>query len=151
MRRHPALHDLSRDHHVLLLHARRLRGEDARVAPEVARERFLRFAPILLHHVAEEEAAIAPRLEPGLRQRMLLEHGRLRGLVARLDADPAAAGELGRLLRDHVRFEEREAFPDLEARLAPADWERLRAEALRLRTAARPDSVGPGAAEACHL
>jgi hemerythrin-like domain-containing protein len=49
-------------------------------------------------------------------ERMLREHETIRARVAAV-AGVESAHELGTLLHDHVRFEERELFPWLESRL----------------------------------
>lgn len=145
MRRHPALQGLSRDHHVALLHARRLRGDDPRVDPEAARSRFLRYAEaILAHHFAEEEDALLPFLgDARLRERLLREHANLRQRIARLQgADAAFQRDLGERLRAHVRFEEDELFEALQRDLGEGQWRQLDAAARQVRARARPASSG---------
>lgn len=131
MRRHPALQDLSRDHHHVLLHARRLRGDDARVDAATARQRFLSYYDaILVHHLREEEEALRPHLTTNQADRLVSEHNQIRKLAADLATSSAGASELGELLRAHVRWEEDELFQDLQAKLQEAGWRTIQ-ESLR--------------------
>jgi len=132
MKRAEALQPLSRDHLKSLLAAKRLR--EATGAAQAARG-FLEFWQTEgRHHFRVEEEVLLPgwalhsavdRVAVG---RMLEEH-----LAIRRGALRAAAGEasleelqeLGRLLDDHVRFEERELFPIIEEALTPEDLGRL--------------------------
>ena len=155
MRRHPTLQDLSRDHHDVLVHARRLRGLDARVDAAHARERFLRYADaVLLHHFSEEDAVLAPLAQPAHRGRLAAEHADLRRRIAWLAeaaADPAldaAQKELGEALRLHVRFEEDVLFADLQDRLDDVALAGLADELGAFRRQVRPQA---GAGESCFL
>jgi hemerythrin-like domain-containing protein len=60
---------------------------------------------------------------------MLIDHVRIRAAAARLeeDADPPVEmlHDLGTMLERHVRLEEREVFPLIEAALPEAAAERL--------------------------
>ena len=141
MKRHPALVPLSHDHHHTLVRARELReaagaGEEARAA---AAERFrAHFAREMVRHFREEEELVFPLLplQPPELDRVLAEHQRVRALARRLrDEGPAAetVAELGALLEEHIRLEERKVFelvqdavpePTLaELRLAPREGE----------------------------
>ena len=125
MKRSPELAPLSRDHQVALEHALRLRratGDDVRATVE----RFLAFfATEGERHFHQEEELLLPHVPPDARplaDRMCAEHAEIRRR-ARLvgeTPEPAAAAELGQLLHDHVRFEERELFPLLEG-VVPAE------------------------------
>ncbi len=135
MKRSAALTPLSHDHHVALevaLRLRRATDEDLGAAVE----RFAAFwHPTGLRHFAVEEELLPGALPP--RQagwgaeiaRMRAEHERLRALARMLEEDGtdrlATAHELGTLLNDHVRFEERELFVLLETHLAPGALARL--------------------------
>jgi len=119
MRRSPELAPLSRDHHVALEHALRLRraGEED-VAAAVSG--FLAFlvGPGRAHFAQEEELLVpaVPSARADLARRMLAEHREILDRAERLGEDPrvAEANGLGELLTRHVRFEERELFPLLE-------------------------------------
>jgi hypothetical protein len=129
MKRSEALAALSRDHHHALEAARRLR----RAAPaelDDAVEWFHRFwGEHGRDHFAIEEELLLPVISDGdpewrvAAQRVRDEHRAIRGRIPGLRAGAAAerlvaANELGRLLHDHVRFEERHLFRLLEDRLA---------------------------------
>jgi hemerythrin-like domain-containing protein len=125
MKRDEALRPLSREHLQALLTAKRLReAED----PRKAAEAFLEFwrSSGGRHFRVEEEvllpawAAEAEVDRDGVR-RMLEEHLAIRREALRLESrEPALeqVRELGTLLHDHVRFEERELFPMVEGALS---------------------------------
>ncbi|WP_323002139.1 hemerythrin domain-containing protein [Denitromonas sp.] len=116
MRRDPRLVPLSREHHAALRLARALiAGTGVAMLVQMRAE--------LQAHFDEEERDLLPVLraagEPALVDRLLREHAQLNALF-----DAAAAGqhcaEAGEALIAHVRFEEREMFPAVEAALVPA-------------------------------
>ena len=126
MKRHAALVPLSHDHHHGLVEARRLRRAAALDEAErrEAAAAFLGFFDRETRaHFREEEERFFPLLvdadDPAteLLARALLEHQRLYALVAALADVPSAAlvEELGGTLERHIRFEERELFPLIEA------------------------------------
>jgi hemerythrin-like domain-containing protein len=130
MKRHSSLVPLSHDHHHALVRARQLhgaaQGETAVRQAEAAS--FVRFfAGETVRHFREEEERLFPLLvdfawqAEELLVQALLEHRRLRALVARLDRElatdsvaPALMRELADLLESHTRFEERRLFPLVE-------------------------------------
>lgn len=128
MKRSDQLAPLSRDHHVALEVALRLRRADAAtVADAVAR-----FGTYWQEHGAahfeQEERALLPVLPAddaalqAAAARVLDEHRELHALAQTALADPTdvqEAAALGELLHAHVRFEERELFPLVEDRLPP--------------------------------
>jgi hemerythrin-like domain-containing protein len=124
MKRSEALAGLSRDHHEALAVALRLRRADATTADE-ARERFAEyFERRGAEHFDLEESVLGPAIValPGgqeLHERLLAEHEHLRALGASViqGASVAVLHEFGGDLTAHVRFEERELFPLLEAHL----------------------------------
>lgn len=128
MKRHPALVPLSHDHHQTLVRARELRraaesGEQAEL--ERASARFGRaFAGEVSRHFRDEEELLFPLLgeldppPPSLTQ-AAADHARIRSLVRRLP-DRDAAAELGALLEQHVRLEERELFELVQERVPEA-------------------------------
>jgi hypothetical protein len=154
MKRHPALHDLSRDHHPTLLHARRLRGEDPQVDAATARRRFLLFhQAIARFHFEEEDRALTPFIrDDAARRRLAAEHADLSERVARLPtADEAFQRDLGHRLRAHIRWEEDELFEAMQRELDEADWQQVAAIANGYRARVRPGSFGPGAHEECFV
>jgi hypothetical protein len=125
MKRSPQLAALSRDHHLALEAALRLR----RASPGDEAEAVAYFLAFWEghgeRHFAIEEALVLPAL-PGTddawaegARRVRRDHEEIRGRASDLSEGRGAeaARELGELLRDHVRFEERQLFPLLEARL----------------------------------
>lgn len=144
MKRAEALRPLSREHLHALFAAKQLREADDL---EGATEVFLGFwrGDGRRHFRVEEEvllptwAAHAEVDREGV-SRMLEEHLAIRRQALRLERGELSLDdlrELGRLLHDHVRFEERRLFPLVEEALDPARLGQL-AEALRAR-AAPPD------------
>jgi hemerythrin HHE cation binding domain-containing protein len=124
MQRSPALASLSRDHHHALVVAQALRRADEG-STETARATFLRYwDDDGAEHFRREEELLLPAFagygDPHhpLVLRALGEHVAIRHRAARLAAErqpPGALRELGELLAAHVRLEERELFPLIEA------------------------------------
>jgi hypothetical protein len=152
MKRSPALVTLSHDHHQALSIAQKLRSATAGTAGD-ARAAFVAYwdGHGRGHFQLEEEILLPAYARHGdshhpLVARALCDHVAIR---ARADAlaqdqapDPAVLHELGTCLADHVRLEERELFPLVEAAL-PA--ERLAAVATALDRAERHTGSGrPG-------
>jgi hypothetical protein len=145
MKRAEALRPLSREHLVALLAAKKLReatdlGEATRAFLDFWRSDGRR------HFRVEEEVllpgwALHAEVDRDGVGRMLDEHLAVRRGALRLEAGEASledARELGRLLHDHVRFEERQLFPRVEADLGAGDLARL-AAAIEDAEAATPD------------
>ena len=131
VKRDSALIPLSRDHHQALFAAQQLRraGEDTAAS---ARDAFLGFwrERGRAHFRAEEEVLLPAYAGHGdphhpLVARALCEHAVIRHRADALAGGAAAAvddlHELARLLDDHVRLEERELFPLIEAALPQED------------------------------
>ena len=146
--RAPALVPLSRDHHEALVQAlwlKRLAGSATAAAA------FLEFFRAELDgHMADEEDVVLPpadRFDPAGAARIRQEHVELRRLAASLAAGTAVAEDmaaLGRLLHDHVRYEERVFFMGVQAALS--------AEALAdLETALEAHRAARGVTAACRL
>lgn len=115
MKRHPFLKPLSREHHHALVLARRATRGDL-TAADVRRA----FYEELALHFAFEEEQLLPALRAAgaadLVHRAEREHDQIRAAIAAEDVVT-----FGRLLTEHVRFEERELFPAFEAQLGDAD------------------------------
>jgi hypothetical protein len=130
MKRHAALQPLSRDHHVALVAAQRLR----RATPETAIDARAHFLAFWHEHGARhfrvEEDVLLPvyalHADPADERiaRMLLDHVRIRARVLALaEADEPGVEllhALGEELARHVRLEERQIFPLIEAMLPEA-------------------------------
>jgi hemerythrin-like domain-containing protein len=124
MKRSEALVPLGHDHHAALEAALRLRRATADDL-EAAVARFHEFwaEHTRRRHFEIEEELILPALAGDsewdeMAARIRRDHEQIRAR-ARTLATVADANSLGQLLNDHVRFEEREVFELLEARLDP--------------------------------
>jgi len=115
MKRSAALIPLSREHHQALVTAKRLLDmaqQQPQSLPAYWQSLRSRFAPELLEHLAEEEQHFGDLLSGALQQQFIDEHRQLRAL---LDSDDIGEiQQFAKLLRAHVRFEERELFGWLE-------------------------------------
>jgi hemerythrin-like domain-containing protein len=136
VKRSPELTPLSHDHHQALFVAQRLkRAEDA----GEARDRFLDYwrSHGRSHFVIEEEillpgwALASADADRAQAARVSAEHLEIRAAARRAEHEPLdleALRELGELLERHVRFEERELFPAIEAQLDAEQLAELGAE-----------------------
>jgi hemerythrin-like domain-containing protein len=135
MKRNEALRRLSRDHHRALEAALKLRraGDAER---EEARAEFLRFwrEHGAIHFRVEEDVMLpgaAPEIEPTdpAVVRVVTDHVEIRrragDLGGRRVPEAGELNELGELLSEHVRHEERVLFPMIEERLSPRRLEAL--------------------------
>jgi hypothetical protein len=159
LRRDPALVPLSQDHHAALMQAQALTRAAAGVPPftgppERTARGFLAFRQNeLIGHFADEEDVLVPvgeRVDPEGTARVRAEHAQMNALAAALESalaegrDPRQImEELGSLLHDHVRFEERGWFETLQARLGAAEMQSLGREIEAHREAR---GRGPGCA-----
>jgi hemerythrin-like domain-containing protein len=150
VQRSEALAPLSRQHHVALEVALRLRRATEGDA-EAARAAFLAFfADDLRGHLCVEEELLLPACarriasdDPDL-VRVLVEHVELRRRAQDLAAGAAGLAELhelGELLNAHVRHEERTLFPRIEAALDPAALDQLGTQLAAQGAARRPPRV----------
>lgn len=124
MKRHPALHSLSHDHHQALVLALRI-GKAAGKAEEVAA--LLASVPPFFDthlepHFQAEERDLFPALtvagQGALVARTAAEHEELRALRGRIEAgEVVALAAFGGLLKAHVQFEEKELFGAYEGTL----------------------------------
>jgi hemerythrin-like domain-containing protein len=132
LRRSEALRSLSQEHHQALSIGRDLsRANDAGAAAESFLEFWKRDGA--LHFRLEEEVllpywAVLGIVHAEAAARLAREHLQLRSAALRVaQGTPSLAlvRQLGGQLAAHVRFEERELFPLIEASLGPAGLERL--------------------------
>ena len=155
LKRAPALVTLSQDHHHSLVQSLRLRdaakGSPADL-PAVARAFLEHWRSDMQGHFADEEDVLFPRAEsmdPESVARLCAELASLverlkRALDAGADAGADASdlvNEIGWLVHDHVRFEERVLFEEVQTRLAPPELADL-GRALEAHRAAR--GLAPG-------
>ncbi|MEO6421022.1 MAG: DUF3565 domain-containing protein [Polyangiaceae bacterium] len=134
MKRHPSLASLSRDHHHALVLAREARAllpdhDPSAFIAELRRRFDVELAP---HFAIEEHELVRRSVASGeplasLAARVVGDHEALRAIVASLEpAGLTSQGEaFGARLEEHVRFEEREWFPALEAHLGSDALARL--------------------------
>jgi hemerythrin-like domain-containing protein len=136
MKRHPALRDLSSDHHQGLVHARRLvKAAGTGDGIEPAARDFLDFwREHTTRHFREEEEVLLPAYarhadasDPAV-VRVLVDHVHIRRLAADIDRmlsageSPATAmRQVGEMLRAHIRHEEDVLFPLIEQALPDAE------------------------------
>ncbi len=121
MKRSQTLIQLSREHHTALVLAKRAQTNalDSGTLMQLMADFPARWNEELEPHFTEEEQVLLPRLlsegADALAGRLAEDHAGLRALSARIiGGDATALPEFGRLLADHVRFEERELFPHYE-------------------------------------
>lgn len=149
LRRHPALAPLSRDHHHALVQSLRLREGEQRALPaarDIGRSFLEHWEREMLGHFEDEEQVLFTRAgfaDPEAVLRVRAEHDELRALVSRLRQALAAGGDprpwmrqIGELVRDHVRYEERAWFEHVQQRLPEQELEQLGRE-LAARRATR--------------
>lgn len=125
MKRDPRLRPLSRDHHHALALARRAtlaaNSGDPRAVRETWDEVVAKFNDELVPHFEIEERFLLPAMRAAgdelLVDRILDDHRVIRKLIRSGGHDPQRLAEFGERLTDHVRFEERVAFPSAEAKL----------------------------------
>ncbi|HQR04091.1 MAG: hemerythrin domain-containing protein [Proteobacteria bacterium] len=125
MKRRPRLQGLAREHHGALVLARQLMTAEMVAWPEWSGRIATIFATDFEPHFCAEEHDLLPLLAAtdaaALALRTRAEHDRLRDLATAAASDPGMLAEFGRLLRDHVRFEDRELFPAAE-QVLPDAW-----------------------------
>lgn len=125
MKRHPALEPFSRDHNDGLILARSLQlGRDG--ACEQAKAAW---EAELRDHFEEEERLLGSLAKSEMFARLVEDHAQIADLVTRL---PDSTVLLGNALHDHIRWEERVLFPDLEASASEEDLGALARETDRL-------------------
>lgn len=130
MKRHEALQPFSRDHNVGLVLARNLSRADAEDQPgreRLAAEAASYWREEMEDHFAEEERLLAPLASPESARRLKEEHAAIAETLARVGAraDTAAMRTLGRLLDDHIRWEERQFFVEIEQSATPQQLDDL--------------------------
>ena len=117
VKREPELQPLSREHHFGLVLARRARRSTEETCAKVARSICDAWEQWLQAHFRVEEQALSSLLNGAQTEQLKAEHAQLAELVAQLQAEPSLATlhELGTLFDQHIRWEERSLFPELEA------------------------------------
>ena len=114
LKRHPALIELSREHHHALSLCVRLLRAPAESHQTELEAHFLELEP----HFVEEETMFAPHwqnIPVAMRERFEAEHAKLRSMMANPEyLNEAWNKDFAVTLCDHARFEERELFPAVE-------------------------------------
>ncbi|HET6399331.1 MAG TPA: hypothetical protein VFH47_07235 [Candidatus Thermoplasmatota archaeon] len=120
MRRHPAFHPVSRDHHSILLLARHLRGE-GRLRGGLAWQAWQQAWPSLQRHLAHELDAILPLgVQTPAAAQPLADLAACDRAIHAAAHDPGQQERLGELLRVHARLLEDRILPAIQERLGDA-------------------------------
>lgn len=121
MKRSQALIRLSHEHHSALVLARRvkLNSPGSGVFKKLTEDFPAKWKKEIAPHFAEEERSILPRLVAAgateLAERLQRDHAELRRLsTLAMGGDAVALKDFGKLIYDHIRFEERVLFPFYE-------------------------------------
>jgi hemerythrin-like domain-containing protein len=124
MKRHPVLEPFSRDHNDGLHLARALKENRPGIS-KLVNEAWDRE---LADHFKEEERLLGP-LSGDFISRLINEHLMISELIRQL---PESAVELGHVLEDHIRWEERSLFPQIEAGMTTEQAEFLEIETMKM-------------------
>lgn len=123
MKRHANLAPWSREHHHALVLANRAITATGDIVEQLLISLPQTFTRELEPHFRAEEDCLLPALRKAGQSdavtRTFAEHAELRRLAGTLDTSTLV--QFGRLLADHVRFEERELFP-LAEKVLTADF-----------------------------
>lgn len=126
MKRSKALVRFSHEHHLVLVYVRRvkLNPPDSEAFKKLLHDFPARWKNEIEPHFAEEERLFPPRLLSAgadeLVEQFNNEHAELRKLASQAAAgDPAALKSFGKLVYDHIRFEERRLYPRYEELVGP--------------------------------
>lgn len=120
IKRHPAIVELSKDHHFGLLLSWKIRKGDELHVPvdRVIRYVIHEFETDLEHHFREEEELMFNKMPAGdtMRIRAEEEHKLIRSYIAQMKEDNSekALNDFSKLLENHIRFEERELFNHIQ-------------------------------------
>lgn len=126
MKRNPALQPLSREHHAALVLAkaceRAAKSGNEEMIQKTCQRAIQAFSDELEPHFQIEEQSFLPLLHRSetqpLAERTWADHQQLRALLDGLWQNNAEAlDHFGKCLSAHVRFEERELFPEIESLL----------------------------------
>lgn len=115
-RRGPLL-ELSREHHAALVLARDCRAASDDRADALAQRIHAHHRQVLVRHFAREEALLADHsavIDGAVAERILRDHAWLRAWIDAGAGDVSAVRAYGEVIGEHVRFEERVAWPLLQ-------------------------------------
>lgn len=136
MFRDPALVALSREHFAALAASAHVEQAGPGANLEQLRDALLGLQ--LPQHFAAEEQALLAWLPAEQAERLQIDHAALHDLLEQVQArcDRRGLERLAGLLRAHVRWEERELFPWLQANLSPSAWSAVATELASLQPVA---------------
>lgn len=151
--RHESLRPLSRDHYQGLVQSQRLIGAGCGTLadPSTVIQDFLQvWEREISPHFDNEERLLGPLIElPADRLRLYHEHTAIRAMVVSVRADllrgtcdTELVKGLGRVLHDHIRWEERVLFETLQDSLSPEQLQILARETKAIERARRRVSCG---------
>jgi hemerythrin-like domain-containing protein len=164
LKRHPALQDLSRDHHLFLLQVRHIRwlveSHERAASLQTVIDGLLTFwEEHGQAHLQEEETVLFPFVRDqtpdnaALLRRLEVDHNWLRDKfeeladLPRLENAVPLLRSMGEYIERHVRHEEREVFQQIQAQLTAEQLADLAEKSLAFRTRHRtPDVIGPATA-----
>lgn len=144
IKREEALVPLSRDHFTGLVRAQRLikAADRNRIDRHMALAGFLDawHAEISAHFDSEEKLFIG-LISDDDATRLISEHDQIRSLATKahamrssIDPDPEFISTLGYMLRDHIRWEERDLFTTIESTLSPRQLKAIASETEQIET-----------------
>lgn len=124
LKRHKALQPLSREHHYGLLLSWKIRA-GFRKNIEAQRIKLYAdwfFRTHLIPHFEKEETYIFPLLEQDNKRvkKALADHRRIKRLFAETDDDAKTLSKIEEALDEHIRFEERILFPEIQEKATEA-------------------------------
>lgn len=141
MKRHPSLQDLSREHHLMLLHARELRwaSKGSGDLPKACRDFLAYWRKRGYIHFKQEKEKLFPYCEECQDWKkteavdlVFKQHEEIQSLIERLEALVTAgkdliavSSDLSELLDGYVRHEERVVFEQIQDALSEHEMENL--------------------------
>lgn len=141
MFRDPTLVALSREHFSALAASAHVEQAGPGADLEQLRDELVGLQ--LPQHFAVEEQALLAYLPPEHAERLQIDHAALHDLLEQVQVrcDRRGLERLAGLLRAHVRWEERELFPWLQANLSPSGWSAVAAVLASLQSATAEATV----------
>lgn len=131
IKRAPELQYLSHQHHQVLIVCWKIRAGLAKPGAIASLQKFVIYfyQHYLLPHFAEEEAHLYPLLgnDHPLIQQALAEHRQLQQILDNLSQAPEQYTLLEHLLTQHIRFEERVLFNEIQQQATPEQLQAIAA------------------------
>lgn len=129
IKRHTSLQPLSRDHHQGLIFALRISKAVKKGIEPQRIKKYCRWfwANQLQEHFTIEEKVVFPVLgtSHSLIKRALEEHRRIEALISEENIASSSLLELSKLLENHIRFEERELFNEIQSQASKTELEKI--------------------------